>query len=266
MRRPRAALYFLLNIMLLALAGCEQTPTGRSQLALLPDSVMTDMGERAFAQMKRSGSLATAEAPTQLVRCVAEQIIAAVERQYPQAGRPGSWEVRVFEDPTPNAFALPGGHIGVHTGLLEVAETPAQLAAILGHEVGHVLAEHGNERMTHQLGIKIALVLLGLLGDIEQGELLRALGLGAHLGISLPFSRAHESEADRMGLVLMAAAGFDPEQSVTLWRNMAAASNGQPLEFLSTHPAHDTRIRELQRQVPQVRQLYQSVAAPNCEG
>lgn len=229
MRRPRVTLHLLLNVMLLALAGCEQTPTGRSQLALLPDSMMADMGERAFAQMKRSGSLATSEAPARLVDCVAEQVIAAAERQYPQAERPASWEVRLFEDPTPNAFALPGGHIGVHTGLLQVAETPAQLAAILGHEVGHVLAEHGNERMTHQLGIKIALVLLGLLGDIEQGELLRALGLGAQLGITLPFSRAHESEADRMGLVLMAASGFDPEQSVTLWRNMAAASDGQPL-------------------------------------
>lgn len=262
----RPPLKQFLLLVLLALAGCEETPTGRSQLALLPDAMMTDMGERAFAQMKRSQPLASAEGPKQLVRCVAEKVIAAAERQYPQAERPQSWEVQLFDDPTPNAFALPGGHIGVHTGLLDVAETPAQLAAILGHEVGHVLAEHGNERMTHQLGIKIALVLLGLLGDIEQAELLRALGLGAHLGISLPFSRAHESEADRMGLVLMAAAGFDPQQSVTLWRNMAAASDGQPLEFLSTHPAHDTRIRELQRHVPQVRQLYETAAAADCEG
>ena len=198
------------------------------------------------------------------MRCVAEQIIATVQRQYPPADRPGSWEVRVFEDPTPNAFALPGGHIGVHTGVLQVAETPAQLAAILGHEVGHVLAEHGNERMTHQLGIKIALLLLGLLGDIEQGELLRALGLGAQLGITLPFSRAHESEADRMGLMLMAAAGFEPAQSVALWRNMAANSDGQPIEFLSTHPAHGSRIQELQRQLPEAERLYRAATSADC--
>lgn len=251
-------------LALLAFAGCQETPTGRSQLALLPQAMMTDMGERAFAQMKRSQSLATENTSVRHVRCVAEHVIAAAQRQYPQADQPQSWEVQLFDNPTPNAFALPGGHIGVHSGLLEIAETPGQLAAILGHEVGHVLADHGNERMTHQLGIKIALVLLGLLGDIEQGELLRALGLGAHLGISLPFSRAHESEADRMGLVLMAAAGFEPAQSVTLWRNMAAASDGQPLEFLSTHPAHETRIDQLQRQLPQVRSLYQAADTPDC--
>lgn len=256
----------LFPLLLLALAGCQETPTGRSQLALLPEPMMADMGERAFAQMKRSQSLVTEQASLRRVRCVAEQVIAAAQGQYPQTDQPESWEVQVFDDPTPNAFALPGGHIGVHAGLLEVAETPAQLAAILGHEVGHVLADHGNERMTHQLGIRIALVLLGLLGDLEQSELLRALGLGAHLGISLPFSRAHESEADRMGLVLMAAAGFEPAQSVALWRNMAAASEEQPIELLSTHPAHGTRIEDLQRRLPQVRSLYRAAAAPDCAG
>jgi len=246
------------------LLGCEQTPTGRGQLALVPDSMMEEMGKNAFTQMKQRQAVAKDPAINRRVQCVTADIVAAARRVYPQAALPDTVEVAVFEDPTANAFALPGGHIGVHTGILRVAETPAQLAAIIGHEVGHVMADHGNERMTQQLGIKIALVLFGLLGDIESEQLLQVLGLGAHLGIALPFSRAHEREADLMGLQIMAEAGFAPEASVELWRNMAKASADQPLELLSTHPAHGRRISELSDRLPGARARFAQANPSRC--
>lgn len=237
--------------------GCGETPTGRSQLTLVPDSVMQDMGERAFAEMKQRQPLVMAPAPNRLVQCVAEAVIRAAARRYPDATMPQSWDVALFEDPSPNAFALPGGKIGIHTGMLTVAETPSQLAAIVGHEVAHVLADHGNERLTQSLGIEAALYLVGLFseGELGQEQLLQALGLGAELGIALPFSRAHEEEADLMGLMIMAEAGFDPRQGVTLWQNMAARAGQQPVEFLSTHPAHETRIERMQAHMEQAQAL-----------
>ncbi|MHA7834967.1 MAG: M48 family metallopeptidase, partial [Algiphilus sp.] len=160
----------------------------------------------------------------------------------------------------------PGGYIGVHRGLLQLADNNAQVAAVIGHEVGHVLARHGNERMTQKLGIRIALVLFGLLSDIESEQFLRMLGLGAHVGIALPFSRHHEREADVMGLHLMAAAGYRPEESVAFWRNMAALGGEQPPALLSTHPHHDNRIAQLSGQVATVRSLYGRRAIPDCPG
>lgn len=269
MTRAPAFPRLVLGIVLagaLALAGCDQTPTGRSQLTLVPAAIMTEMGEEAFAQMKRQQPLAGDPARRARVACVAQAIIAAAKRQYPEADLPASWDIAVFDNPVPNAFALPGGNIGVHTGILKVAQTPAQLAAILGHEVAHLLANHGNERLTQQLGIKAGMLVAGLLVDVESEQIMQALGLGALLGITLPFSRAHESEADLMGLKLMATAGFPPEQSVALWRNMAEASSGQPIEFLSTHPANATRIEDLQQHLPAARQLFAQAPRADCRG
>ncbi|MCL7940469.1 M48 family metallopeptidase [Halomonas sp. ATCH28] len=259
----------LLGLLSLALlAGCEKTPTGRSQLALVPESLMAQMGKDTFGQLLRRQPVSRDAAVNRQVQCVAREVAAAAEAIYPGADLPESWEVVVFEDPSPNAFALPGGRIGVHTGLLRVAENPAQLAAVIGHEVAHVLADHGNERLTQQLGIKAGLLLVGLLGegDLGQQQLMQALGLGARLGISLPFSRAHEEEADLMGVAIMARAGFDPQQSVALWRNMAAAGGGQPPEFLSTHPAHGSRIEALQQAMEEVVSTYRDVSPADCPG
>lgn len=256
----------LLLFVLLALAGCEKTPTGRSQLVLVPDSLMAEMGGDTFAQMRRQQPIERDAGVNRQVQCVAQEVIAAAKARYSAVDMPDDWEVVVFDDPSPNAFALPGGRIGVHTGLLRVAQTPAQLAAVLGHEVGHVLADHGNERLTQQLGIKAVLLLAGLFGEgeVAREPLLQALGIGARLGITLPFSRAHEEEADLMGLSIMAEAGFDPRQSVALWRNMAAAGSGQPPEFLSTHPAHGSRIQELQQVMEAAMAAYRASAPADC--
>lgn len=258
--------HLLFMLPLILLAGCEETPTGRSQLALVPEHLMGQMGEDAFDQMRRHQPVSNDAAINHRVQCVAQAIVTAAEASYPAVNPPSVWEVVVFDDPSPNAFALPGGRIGVHTGLLRVAETPAQLAAVIGHEVGHVLAEHGNERLTQQLGIKAVLLLVGFFGEGDLGhqQLMQALGLGAQLGISLPFSRTHEEEADLMGLAIMARAGFDPQQSVALWRNMAAAGGGQPPEFLSTHPAHGSRIEALQQAMEEAMSTYRTVTPATC--
>jgi len=250
----------------LLLAGCSEAPTGRSRLALVPEGMLAQMGEQSFAEMRRRRPAVTGTPANALVQCVTREVAAAAGAVYPGVTLPDAWEVVLFEDPSPNAFALPGGRIGVHTGLLRVAESPAQLAAVIGHEVAHVLAEHGNERLTQQLGIRAVLLVVGLFseGDLAGEPLMRALGLGAHLGIALPFSRAHEEEADAMGLAIMAEAGFDPRESTALWRNMAAAGGGQPPEFLSTHPAHDSRIQGLEAAMDAALARYRDADPARC--
>jgi predicted Zn-dependent protease len=189
-----------------------------------------------------------------------------------EAGTPGPWEVVVFKDRSANAFALPGGKIGVNTGLLEVAENQDQLAAVLGHEVAHVLANHANERLSQELGVQVGLGALGSVAgnpnSVSQQSIMKVLGLGAQLGILLPFSRVHETEADVIGLDLMARAGFDPRQSLALWRNMARAGGSQPPEFLSTHPSYGSRTQELEKNMGKAWQTYEAARArgkyPRC--
>jgi predicted Zn-dependent protease len=240
-----------LGIPLLACASMlSESPTGRTQLRLFPATEMSKMGATAYAEMKEQMPQSKDAGAIRLIECVSRAITAEVR----MAGAPASWEVTVFEDDTANAFALPGGKIGVHTGLLKVATSQSQLAAVIGHEVAHVLAEHGNERASTTFVAQSGLqVIQAMSGPASAGrdQALAVLGLGAQVGVLLPFSRAQETEADVMGLDLMARAGFDPRQSVTLWENMGrAASGGAPPELLSTHPSNSTRINELKARIP----------------
>lgn len=244
---------FLLFLVVLVTA-CEKTPTGRWQLALIPEDRLEQLGAHTFANLKQTQPIEADPQINTLVRCVAKAIIDVLPNQQQ------SWEVVVFRDPQPNAFALPGGKIGINTGILRVTETQAQLATIIGHEVAHVLADHANERMTQELGVKAVLVLVGLLGEgaWEQDLLQKALGLGARYGVLLPYSRAHEGEADVLGLQLMAQAGFNPRDSLEFWQNMAQASDDQPPELLSTHPSHGSRFETLQAEMEQAVDLQQA--------
>ena len=253
-------------LAILLLTGCDKTPTGRDQLALVRASMMAQFGSQAFLQMQQQIPASENATSNARVQCIAREILLEVGNRFPGTPMPNTWEIVLFDDPAPNAFALPGGKIGVNQGLLDVASSNAQLATVIGHEVAHVLARHGNERLTQELGIKAILLLVGLFseGDGDSERIIQALGLGAHLGIALPFSRAHEEEADVMGLELMASAGFDPRESTQLWRNMAAAGGGQPLEFLSTHPNHDSRIDALQARMEEARRLYQATDPAHC--
>ncbi len=258
---------FTVLIAAVFLAGCATSPTGRTQLQFFPDSQMRSMGIDAYEQMRTDEPTLDSGPTVDYVQCVTDAIIPHVPDQYSDNG----WEVTVFESDAVNAFALPGGKMGVYTGLLEVAENQDQLAAVIGHEIAHVMAEHANERMSTQFATVVGLGALQVAAgdDPERQQLMAALGVGAQVGIILPFSRLHESEADEIGLELMATAGFNPEESVSLWRNMAEAAEGRsPPEFLSTHPSRERRIAELQAAMPRALYFYEQAQEagrrPNC--
>lgn len=247
-------------LIVAGIGGCATTYTGRKQLAFLPDNTMNEMGVQAFTDMKKQVPADRDAGLNEYVDCVANAIIARAPKTQ---GSPPSWEIVVFKDDTANAFALPGGKIGVHTGILKVAQTPGQLAAILGHEVAHVLLRHSNERASQTLlaqgAMDLASISTSNMNSGQRQAVMGALGAGAQLGVLLPFSRKHESEADQVGQQIMADAGFDPSQSILLWKNMARASGGQaPPEFLSTHPANETRIRNLKDELPASMKRYEA--------
>jgi len=229
----------------------------------MSDSELNQMGLQAFDNLKAEKPQSKNSQYINFVTCIAEAITHVTG---------GDWEVVVFEDDSLNAFALPGNKIGVHTGLIKLVDNQDQLAAVIGHEVGHVLARHSNERMSQESAVKQGMGLVSAVGNPTSplGQLaVSSLGIGAQYGIILPFSRTHESEADIIGLDLMAKAGFDPRQSINLWQKMDKASKGQqPDEFMSTHPSHDTRINELSEHMPKAMKFYQQAQSigktPRC--
>lgn len=232
------------------LAGCATSPTGRSQLIAMPDAQINQMGLQAFSALKNQKPISRNPQFNRLTHCIANAITQ-------QTG--GNWEVVVFQDKTFNAFALPGNKIGVHSGLIQLLGGNAdQLAAVIGHEVGHVLAKHSNERASQQMVVQQGMGIIQQTALGQNPTTLGLLGLGAQYGVLMPFSRTQESEADIIGQDLMSKAGFDPRQSITLWQKMESASQGQQsVEFMSTHPAHATRIQELQQHMPQAMALFQ---------
>jgi predicted Zn-dependent protease len=248
----------------LTLPSCATSPEGRSQLRLLPEDQINTMGVQSFEQIKQQ----TAESKDAKIRAYVQCIADAIIPQLDEDNDPTMWEVRVFADDQANAFALPGNKIGVYEGLLKYAMNQHQLAAVIGHELAHVVAQHGNERVSEQLaaqaGISIAAIALGSsqTSDGNKQLILAGLGLGVQYGVILPFSRTHESEADLIGLDLMAESGFNPTESVKLWENMSKAGGGAP-EFLSTHPSSTTRIKDLNARMPRALQAYNTAQAQN---
>jgi len=249
------------------LAACQTSALGRRQLKLMSDAEMSQMGVAAFADISKKTPPSKDALANAKVTCVAN----AITRNLNAVNAPNTWEVRVFADDTPNAFALPGGKIGVNTGLLKVARTQGQLAAVIGHEVTHVTEGHANERVSTELAAGSALQILAIAANASSpgyGQLVGALGAGVQYGVLMPFGREQETEADLVGLDLMAKAGFDPRESIELWKNMEAAGGSQPPEFLSTHPSHGTRMHNLQQRLPIAMPLYEDAKAkgraPRC--
>ena len=250
-----------LFLVLLNVTGCTTNPyTNRSQFLLIPESQEVQMGNRAYAQALNDPKVVISRNPAEIkpVQRVAERIIAAAKQsKYAKRAESFQWEVTVIKaDGTKNAWALPGGKIAVYTGIFPEAKNENGLAAIMGHEVVHALARHGAERVSQHtaadLGMRIAGAAFNM-KPLAQTLAMQALGIG----VLLPFSRGHESEADYIGLLLAADAGYDPREAVRLWERMAESSKGAPPEFLSTHPSHDTRIQELQKWMPEAMARYE---------
>ena len=250
------------------LTGCETNPyTGRSQILMVSADQMNQMGATQYTQVLNDPKVVVSKDPreTEPVQRVAQRIIEAAKRsKYAEAAQSFDWEVTVIKDDnTKNAWALPGGKIAVYTGIFPMAKDEAGLAAIMGHVVIHALAQHGGERMSHgtiaQAGLTISNIGLAILGvDPGLNQLaMQALGVGAQGLVLLPFSRKHESEADYVGVLLAADAGYDPQEAIHIWERMAAASNGAPPEFMSTHPSHETRITDLKGWMPEAMAIYQ---------
>lgn len=243
----------LLAILMLVLVACATSPTGRRQLILVSENEANQMGIAAFAELKKETPAVSSGPEYSRVNCVAKAVTGAISRMPWQVSVPAAWEVVVFKSKEVNAFALPGGKIGVYTGILEVATTTDQLAAIIGHEVAHVLAGHSAERMSQQMATNVGVGVVQAAGGPGQ---IASMGLNA--AFLLPFSRTHETEADLLGVDLMAQAGFDPSASITLWQNMERAAGGQKsLELLSTHPSNSTRINALQQRLSTAMPIYQ---------
>jgi predicted Zn-dependent protease len=246
----------LLTLALLAnLTACETAPvSGRRQLILINNEQEMQLGTQAFAQAKGKNAISHDAAANTAVSRVGQRIAAATELKLP-------WEFVVFDSSQVNAFALPGGKVAVYTGILPVTQDDNGLATVLGHEIGHVLAHHGAERVSRsevaQLGQGLAAALLGG-GDPSSQQLVGALlGAGVTYGIEMPFSREQEYEADRIGLSLMAQAGYDPRSALGFWQRMMARQKGAGgPEFLSDHPSDQNRIAELEHLLPEAQAKY----------
>jgi predicted Zn-dependent protease len=244
----------------LAGTGCTKVAgTGRNQLNFMSLEQETSLGDEAYAEMLAGKKVITTGPDAERVRRIGANIADAARRLHPDIAGGFVWEFKLIDEPqTVNAWALPGGKCAVYTGLLPVADNDDRLAVVVGHEVAHAIARHGAERMSQQMAVEIALAGAGAglsmstMSPAAQEATMAALGVGTEIGVALPYSRLQENEADEVGLMLSAEAGYDPREAIELWRRMdAAAGGGAPPEFLSTHPANETRIERLERLMPE---------------
>ncbi len=259
-------LSLLIGLVFLA-AGCAEVGiTGRRQLSLVPDSIINSLSVQQYNQFLAEQKVVTGTSGSEMVQRVGNRIVTAVDEyarrnleRDPFEGY--KWEFNLVEDNAVNAFAMPGGKVVVYTGILPVTQDEDGLAVVVGHEIAHIFAKHGAERMTQSLVVEMGGMALSV-ALRERPEATRELfmasyGMGSQVGILLPFSRLHENEADRLGLIFMAMAGYDPSAAVAFWERMSAMKSGdQPPEFLSTHPADSTRIQNLRNLIPEAMEYY----------
>jgi metalloendopeptidase OMA1, mitochondrial len=241
--------------------GCATAPyTGRSQLILMPSSQMETLGTQAYQKVLKKEKIDHDPRIVDPVRAVGERIAKAADQPSYH------WKFTVIDAPkTANAFCLPGGKIAVYTGIFPVAYDTAGLAAVLGHEVGHALAHHADERMSQDMVVSLLgtglSVALGSQSLATQNAVMQAFGLGTQVGVLLPYSRVQEAEADHIGLILMAKAGYDPHAALALWRRFEKLGKAQPPEFLATHPSYGTRERNIESWMPEAMRYYHPDAA-----
>jgi metalloendopeptidase OMA1, mitochondrial len=241
--------------------------TGKKVHVGLSDTQEQQLGLQSFREVVSESSLVQSGPAYELVRKVAARLIRVVDtgsRQY-------QWQVAVVENPAANAFCLPGGKIVVYTGILPITQNEAGLATVMGHEIAHATSRHGAQRVFQQNAMQIAMMgVQGSMADMDYGarqQVLGLLGAGAQYGVLLPFSRKHELEADRIGLKYMARAGYDPREAIAFWERMREASQGKkPPEIASTHPADETRIRQLQELMPAALEEYRKATGSSANG
>ena len=244
----------------IAFDGCTTAPiTGRKQLNLVGEDTINQLGVQQYQQALGQAKKSSNSQYNDQVNWVAMRLAAAAEKEF----HPGyKWEFNVIDDDkTVNAWCLPGGKIAVYSGIFPLTQTDSGLATVLAHEIAHALAHHGAERLSRMELMQLGEA--GLLAAVQAGKpqaaqaVGAALGLGAQLGVELPFSRKQESEADHIGLILMAKAGYDPAQALDFWKRMVAASKGQsPPQFLFDHPSNDQRIADIQKEMPEAQRAY----------
>jgi predicted Zn-dependent protease len=240
--------------------------TGRKQLNIVPDSMMNSMALQSYNEFLGANKLSGNAQQTAMVKTVGTRIQNAVgkyceEHNLSSQIKNYHWEFNLVEDPNINAWCMPGGKVVVYTGLMPVAQNEAGLAVVMGHEIAHAIAKHGSERMSQGLLVQMGGIALdeALANKPEQTRsiFMQSYGLGSQIGVLLPYSRLHESEADRMGLIFMAMAGYNPNEAVSFWERMAASSKGpKPPELLSTHPADSRRISNIKNLIPEAMQYY----------
>jgi predicted Zn-dependent protease len=253
----------LVCALLLSACATTTSSTGRKQyVGAVSQAQLDQLGTQAFDQMKGEKPLTQDGKQSAYLSCVVDAIV----RELPPQWRQGGWQEAVFVDKNPNAFALPGGKVGVYTGIFDVARNQDQLAAVVGHEIGHVIERHHDERVTRQMGASGVVQLLGVIAGAKYGDSGSQLAtqggsLLAQGGFLLPGTREQETEADVVGQRLMAQAGFDPRQAVDLWQNMLGASGSRPPEWLSTHPDPRSRIGELRKRAETLMPTYEQARA-----
>ncbi|MCX6920366.1 MAG: M48 family metallopeptidase [Verrucomicrobia bacterium] len=248
--------FLVLSLVALGLVACQNAPvTGRSQFIMVNESEVASMSSGEFSKMKKLPN----DARLAKIKEIGLKIVASARRDDRSGVLPpaAKWEFAIIDDKSPNAFAMPGGRIGFNSGMFQYAPTDDDVAVILGHEVSHVICRHGAERISQGLGVAMVAAITDEATKNKSSQTratwMAAVGVGAQVGILLPFSRSHESEADHLGLMFMARAGYNPEAAPAFWARFAKIGGSRPPEFLSTHPADATRIKQLQAWLPEAK-------------
>ena len=263
----RSRVYSLFILVVFFMVSCTTVPvTGRKQLNLIPTESMLSMSLQQYDEFLKTHKASTNREQTAMVKRVGTQIQKAVEQYFTDNNmsdklKEYKWEFNLVESEEINAWCMPGGKVVIYTGILPFTQDETGLAVVMGHEIAHAIAAHGNERMSQMLAVQLGGVALAVAlaeqPSTTQNLWLAAFGVGASVGIILPYSRLHESEADRLGLLFMAMAGYDPRQAVPFWEGMARGKGGKaPPEFLSTHPSDETRINNIKHLLPEVTPYY----------
>ncbi len=256
------------------LSSCSTVPlTGRKQLNMIPSNELMSMSYQQYGEFLKENPPVNNSPDALMVKKVGKNIQVAVEQYMAKNNLSGlldgySWEFNLVNDPQANAWCMPGGKVVVYQGILPITQNETGLAVVMGHEIAHAIAEHGGERMSQELlrsaGSVGLAVALNDQPEETQALWMMAYGAGTEVAAILPYSRLHESEADHLGLIFMAMAGYNPEESVAFWQRMSANSSGQkPPEFLSTHPSDQTRISNLQKWMPEAMKYYNGKKSPN---